>query len=81
MAMLVVLLQVLVGDWPMLPRPVGRGLTAVPVLSLQVPMDIVLLRRVGGLELVGGHMVMLEAGELRLLQLVPMPERLGRSRA
>jgi hypothetical protein len=81
MALLVVLLQVLVNEWPMLPRPVGRGLTAVPVLQLLVPMDRVLLLLGGGLELVGGEMMLLEAGELRLLQLVPMPELLGRSRA
>jgi hypothetical protein len=35
----------------------------------------------GGLELVGGEMMLLEAGELRLLHMVPMPELLGRSRA
>jgi hypothetical protein len=76
MALLVVLLQVLVNDLPMLPRPVGRGLTTVPVLQLLVPTDIVLLLPGGGME-----MVMLEAGELRLLQLVHIPELLGRSRA
>jgi hypothetical protein len=81
MALLVVLLQVLVCDSPMLPRPVGRGLTTVPVPHLLVPMDIVLLLPGGGLELVGGEMMLLEAGELRLLHLVPMPELLGRSRA
>jgi hypothetical protein len=81
MALLVVLLQVLVSDSPMLPRPVGKGLTAVPVLQLLVPMDIVLMLPSGGLALVGGELMLLEAGELRLLQLVPMPELLGRSRA
>jgi hypothetical protein len=81
MALLVVLLQVMVTDSPMLPRPVGRGLTAVPVMQLVVPMDIVLLLTGGGLGLVGGEMMLLEAGELRLLQLVPMLELLGRSRA
>jgi hypothetical protein len=35
----------------------------------------------GVLELVGGEMVLLEAGDLRLLLLVPMPELLDRSRA
>jgi hypothetical protein len=43
-------------------------------------MDRVLLLPGGGLEMVGGQMVLLEAGELWLLQLVPMPELLGRSR-
>jgi hypothetical protein len=81
MALLVVLMQVLVIDWPMQPRPVGRGLTVVPVLQLLEPMDKVLLLPGGGLEPVGGEMVLLEAGELRLLQLVPTPELLGRSRA
>jgi hypothetical protein len=81
MALLVVLLQVPVSDSPMLPRPVGRGLTAVPVPQLLVPMDRVLLLPGGGLELVGGEMMLLEAGELRLLQHVPMPELQGRSRA
>jgi hypothetical protein len=46
--LLVVLLQVLVGDWPLLPRPVGKGLTAVPVLQLLVPMGIVFLLPGGG---------------------------------
>jgi hypothetical protein len=81
MALLVVLMQVLVSDSPMVPRPVGRGLTSVPVMQLLVPMDIVLLLPGGGLELVGGGMMLLEAGELRLLRLVPMLELLGRSRA
>ena len=81
MALLVVLLQVPVSDSPMLPQPVGRGLTAVPVLQLLVPMDRVLLLPGGGLELVGGEMMLLEARELRLLQLVPMLELQGRSRA
>jgi hypothetical protein len=49
-------------------------LTTVRVLQLLVPMYIVLLLPGGGLELVGGEMVLLEAGELWLLQLVPMPE-------
>jgi hypothetical protein len=44
-------------------------------------MDRVLLLPGGRLELVGGEMMMLEAGELRLLQQVPMLELLGRSRA
>jgi hypothetical protein len=44
-------------------------------------MDRVLLLPGGGLELVGGEMMLLEAGELRLLQLVPMLELQGRSRA
>jgi hypothetical protein len=70
MALLVVLLQVLVGDSPLLPRPVGKGLTAVPVMQL-----LVLLRRVfmlpgGGMQLVGGKMVPLVGGELRQLLLV-----------
>jgi hypothetical protein len=56
-------------------------LTAVPVLQLLVPMGRVLLLPGGGLQLVGGHMVLLEAGELRLLLLVLRPELLGRSRA
>jgi hypothetical protein len=81
MALLVVLPQVPVSDSPTLPQPVGRGLTAVPVLHLMVPMDIVLLLPGGGRELVGGEMMLLEAGELRLLQLVPMLELQGRSRA
>jgi hypothetical protein len=81
MALLVVLLQVPVSDSPMLPRPVGRGLTAVPVLQLLVPMDRVLMLPGGGLELVVGDMIMLEAGELRLQQQVPMLELQGRSRA
>jgi hypothetical protein len=81
MALLVVLMQVPVSDSPMLPRPVVRGLTAVPVLQLLVHMDIVLLLPGGGLELVGCEMMLLEAGKLRLLQLVPMLELLGRSRA
>jgi hypothetical protein len=81
MALLVVLMQVLVSDSPMLPRAVGRGLTAVPVMQLLVPMDRVLLLPGGGLEMVGSEMMLLEAGELRLLKLVPMPELLGRSRA
>jgi hypothetical protein len=37
-------------------------------------MDIVLLLPGGGLELVGGEMMVLEACELRLMQLVPMLE-------
>jgi hypothetical protein len=36
--LLVVLLQVMVGDWPLLPRLVGKGLTAVPVMKLLVPV-------------------------------------------
>jgi hypothetical protein len=74
MALIVVLMQALVSDSPMLPRPVGKGLTTVPVLQLLVPMDRVLLLPGGGLELVGGEMMPLEAGEVRLLQLVPMLE-------
>jgi hypothetical protein len=74
MALLVVLMQVPVSDSPMLPRPVGRGLTTVPGLYLLVPTDRVLLLPGRGLELVGGEMMLLEAGELRLLQLVPMLE-------
>jgi hypothetical protein len=81
MAPLVVLLQVLVGDWPLLPRAVGKGLTMVPVLQLQVPVGRVFRLPGGGMQLVGGHMVLLEAGELRLLLLVLRPELLGRSRA
>jgi hypothetical protein len=81
MALLVVLLQVMVSDSPMLPRPVGRGLTTVPVLRLLVPMDRVLLLPGGGLELAGGELMLLEAGELRLLHMMSMPELLGRSRA
>jgi hypothetical protein len=81
MALLVVLLQVPVSDSPMLPRPMGRGSTAVPVLQLVVPMDRVLLLLGGELELVGGEMMLLETGKLRLLQLVPMLELQGQSRA
>ena len=81
MALLVVLPQVPVSDSPMLPQPVGKGLTAVPVLQLLVPMGRVLLLPGGGLELVGGEMMLLEAGEMRLLQLVPMLELQGRNRA
>ena len=81
MALLVVLLQVPVSDSPMLPQPVGRGLTAVPVLQLLVPMGRVLLLPGGGLELVGGEMMLLEASEMRLLQLVPMLDLQGRNRA
>jgi hypothetical protein len=81
MALLVVLMEVPVSDSPMLPRPVGRGLTAVPVPQLLVPMDRVLLLPGGGLELGGGEMMLLEAGKLLLLQLVPMLELHGRSRA
>jgi hypothetical protein len=58
MALLVVLPQVPVSDSPMLPRAVDRGLTAVPVLQLLVPMDRVLLLPGGGLELVAGEMMM-----------------------
>ena len=53
----------------------------MPVLQLLVPMDSVLLLPGGGLEPVDGEMMLLEAGELRLLQLVPMLELQGRSRA
>jgi hypothetical protein len=81
MALLVVLLQVLVGDWPLLPRPVGKGLTTVPVLQLLVHIGRVFLLPGGGLQLVGGQMVLLEASEVRLLLVVLMPELLGRSRA
>jgi hypothetical protein len=81
MALLVVLPQVPVSDLPMLPQPVGIGLTAVPVMQLLVPMGRVLMLPGGGLELVGGEMMMLEAGEMRLLQLVPMLELQGRNRA
>jgi hypothetical protein len=35
----------------------------------------------GGLELVGGEMMLLEAGELRLLHLVPMLGLQGQRRA
>jgi hypothetical protein len=44
-------------------------------------MDIVLLPPGGGRELVGGEMMLLEAGELRLRQLVPILELQGRTRA
>jgi hypothetical protein len=81
MSLLVVLVQVSVGDWPLLPRPVGKGLTVVSVMQLLVPVGRVFLLPGGGLQLVGGHMVLLEAGELRLLLLVLRPELLGRSRA
>jgi hypothetical protein len=70
-----------VSDSPTLPQPVGRGLTAVPVLQLLVPIYRVLLLPGGGQELVGGEMMLLEASELRLLQPVPMLELEGRSRA
>jgi hypothetical protein len=81
MALLVVLLQVPVSDSPMMTRPVGRGLTTVPVRQLLVQVAKVLLLPGVGLKLVGGEMMLLEAGELRLLQLVPMLELQGRSRA
>jgi hypothetical protein len=71
----------MVGDWPLLPRPVGKGLTAVPVLQLLVPVGRANLLPGGGLQLVGGQMVLLEAGEFRLLLLVLRPELLDRSRA
>jgi hypothetical protein len=80
MALLEVLPQVPVSDSPMLPQPVGRRLTAVPVLQLLVPMGRVLLLPGGGLEMVG-EMMLLEAGEMRLLQLVPMLELQGWNRA
>jgi hypothetical protein len=76
MALLVVLLQVLVGDWPLLPRLVDKRLTAVPVLQVFVPMVRVLLLPGGGLPLVGGQLVLLVGGELRPL----LPGLLDRSR-
>jgi hypothetical protein len=42
-------------------------------------MGRVLLLPGGGLQLVGGEMVLMEAGELQLLLLVLMPELMGRS--
>jgi hypothetical protein len=77
----VVLPQVLVGDWPLLPRLVGKGLTAVPVLQLLVPMRTVFLLTGGELQLVGGQLLLLVGSELRLLLQVLGPELLGRSRA
>jgi hypothetical protein len=56
-------------------------LTAVPVLHMVVTMGIVFLRPGGGLQLVGGHMVLLVGGELRLLLLALGSELLGQSRA
>jgi hypothetical protein len=67
MALLVVLLQVMIGDWSSLPRLVGKGLTAVPVLQLLVIVGTVLLLPGGGLQLVCGQVVLLVGGELRLL--------------
>jgi hypothetical protein len=58
MALQVVLLQVLVGDWPLMPRLVGEGLTAVPYLQLLVLVGRVFLLPGGGLQQVGDHMVM-----------------------
>jgi hypothetical protein len=81
MELLVVLLQVVVSNWPLLPRPVGRGLTAVPVFQLLVPTGKVFLLPGGGLQLVGGQMVLLEAGKLRLLLMVLWPKLHGRSGA
>jgi hypothetical protein len=81
MALLVVLLQVLVGDWPFLPRLVGEGLTAVPVLQMLVPMGRVVMLPGGGLQLVRGEMVLMVGGELRMLLLVLGPELLCWSRA
>jgi hypothetical protein len=57
----------LVINWALLTRPVGIGLTTVPVMQRLVQMCRVLMLPGGGLELVGGHMVLLQAGELRLL--------------
>jgi hypothetical protein len=57
----------LVIDWALLTRPAGRGLTTVPVMQLLVPMGRVLMLPGGGMELGGGHMALLQAGELRLL--------------
>jgi hypothetical protein len=51
MVLLVVLPKVLVGDWPLLLRLVGKGLTALPILQLLVP---VFLLTGGELQLVGG---------------------------
>jgi hypothetical protein len=81
MAALLVLLQVLVGDWQLLPWLVGKGLTAVPVIQLLVLVGILFLLPSGGLQLIGGHMLLLVGGELRRLLLVLGPELLGRSRA
>jgi hypothetical protein len=75
------LLQVLVGDWPMLPRLVGKGLTAVPVMQMLVPLGRVFLLPGEGLQLVGGRMVLMVGVELRLLLHVLGPELPGRSRA
>jgi hypothetical protein len=81
MTLLAVLPQVLVGDWPLLPRLVGKGVTAVPVLQLLVPMGRVLLLTGGELHVFGGKIVPLVGNELRLLLLVLGPELPGRSRA
>jgi hypothetical protein len=59
MALLIVLLQVMVTDSPLLPWLVGKGLTAGPVLQSHVPVSKVLLQATRGLQLlvlVGGHM-------------------------
>jgi hypothetical protein len=49
--------------------PVGKGLTAVPVMQLLVPVGKVFLLPGEGLQVVGGHVLLLEAGEFRLLLL------------
>jgi hypothetical protein len=56
MALLVVLPRVLVGDWPLLPRLVGKGLTAVSVMQLLVPVGKVFLLTGREWQLVGGQM-------------------------
>jgi hypothetical protein len=81
MALLVVLLQVLVGDWPLLPRLVGKGLTAVPVFQLLVPVGRTFMLPGGGMHLVGNQMVLLVGSELRLPLLTLGPELVGRSQA
>jgi hypothetical protein len=73
MALLVVLLQVMVGDWPLFPGLEGKGLTVVTVPHLLVPVGIVLLmvdKRLHVLVLVGSHMLLLVSTRLRLLILV-----------
>jgi hypothetical protein len=59
---------------------VGKGLTAVPVLQLLVLVGRVFLLPGGGLQLVGGQMVLQVGGKLRLLLLALGPEPLGRNR-
>jgi hypothetical protein len=49
MALLVVRLQVMVGDMSLLPRPAGKGLTAVQVRQLMVPLGRVYVLPGGGL--------------------------------